>query len=132
MNITLLGAGAWGTALAIALSRRHPVMLWSRDAQAVEAMRGERQNQRKSCERTAPRIARPRSLVRQVEDARGGAWVHGGNHRRFAEGYPREGQAERGAKRSASRLARRSPDVPCGITSGDGGIECALRATTAV
>jgi glycerol-3-phosphate dehydrogenase (NAD(P)+) len=46
MNITLLGAGAWGTALAMALSHRHPVMLWSRDAQAVEAMRGARQNAR--------------------------------------------------------------------------------------
>ena len=46
MNITLLGAGAWGTALAIALSRRHPVVLWSRNAHVVEAMRGARQNTR--------------------------------------------------------------------------------------
>jgi hypothetical protein len=29
-------------------------------------------------------------------------------------------------------LATASPNVPCGITSGDGGIEHAVRATTAV
>ncbi len=46
MNITLLGAGAWGTALAISLSQRHPVLLWSRDAQSVETMRASRQNAR--------------------------------------------------------------------------------------
>ena len=46
MNITLLGAGAWGTALAISLSHRHPVLLWSRDAQAVAAMHASRQNAR--------------------------------------------------------------------------------------
>ncbi len=31
MNITILGAGAWGTALAIALSRQHAITLWTRD-----------------------------------------------------------------------------------------------------
>ncbi len=38
MNIVVLGAGAWGTALAIALSRGHDVTLWSRDAQQVARM----------------------------------------------------------------------------------------------
>ncbi len=46
MNITLLGAGAWGTALAISLSHRHPVLLWGRDAHAIEQMRLSRQNTR--------------------------------------------------------------------------------------
>ena len=46
MNITLLGAGAWGTALAISLSARHRVTLWSRDATQIEAMRSARCNQR--------------------------------------------------------------------------------------
>lgn len=32
MNISLLGAGAWGTALAVALARQHEVRLWARDA----------------------------------------------------------------------------------------------------
>ena len=46
MNITLLGAGAWGTALAISLSARHRVTLWSRDAAQIAAMRTTRCNQR--------------------------------------------------------------------------------------
>ncbi len=46
MNISILGAGAWGTALAVALAPRHPVMLWARDAQAVAAMAATRENAR--------------------------------------------------------------------------------------
>jgi glycerol-3-phosphate dehydrogenase (NAD(P)+) len=40
-NITVLGAGAWGTAVAIALAARHDVLLWGRNpaqmAQTAEA-----------------------------------------------------------------------------------------------
>ena len=40
MRIAVLGAGAWGTALAIAFGARHAVTLWSRDsAQAAEMSR---------------------------------------------------------------------------------------------
>ena len=46
MNITILGAGAWGTALAISLSARHRVTLWTRDATQIETMRVSRCNQR--------------------------------------------------------------------------------------
>ncbi len=46
MNITILGAGAWGTALAINLSARHRVTLWARDAAQADAMRASRCNQR--------------------------------------------------------------------------------------
>lgn len=46
MKITVLGAGAWGTALAIAASARHEVRLWARDAPLVAAMRADRVNQR--------------------------------------------------------------------------------------
>lgn len=46
MNITVIGAGAWGTALAISLSARHRVTLWARDSAQVEEMRAERCNQR--------------------------------------------------------------------------------------
>ncbi len=35
MNITILGAGAWGTALALALAERHHVLLWGRNRQAM-------------------------------------------------------------------------------------------------
>ncbi|MBI3480154.1 MAG: NAD(P)-dependent glycerol-3-phosphate dehydrogenase [Nitrosomonadales bacterium] len=44
MNITVLGAGAWGTALAISLSASHRVTLWARDVEQIEAMRGTREN----------------------------------------------------------------------------------------
>lgn len=46
MNITVIGAGAWGTALAISLSASHRVTLWARDAAQIEAMRATRRNQR--------------------------------------------------------------------------------------
>ena len=43
-RIIVLGAGAWGTALAIALARKHEVLLWARNPQAVDAMRTAREN----------------------------------------------------------------------------------------
>lgn len=46
MKIAVLGAGAWGTALAIAFARRHPVILWARDATQVAAMSVRRENTR--------------------------------------------------------------------------------------
>jgi glycerol-3-phosphate dehydrogenase (NAD(P)+) len=44
MNITVIGAGAWGTALAISLSAHHRVTLWSVDAGQVDTMRATRCN----------------------------------------------------------------------------------------
>ncbi|MCV2354589.1 NAD(P)-dependent glycerol-3-phosphate dehydrogenase [Paucibacter sp. B2R-40] len=44
MKISVLGAGAWGTALAIQASARHQVMLWARDASAVAVMRASARN----------------------------------------------------------------------------------------
>ncbi len=46
MKIVILGAGAWGTALAISLSARHPVTLWARDAAQIAAMSISRCNRR--------------------------------------------------------------------------------------
>ncbi|MBZ0143006.1 MAG: NAD(P)-dependent glycerol-3-phosphate dehydrogenase [Rhodocyclaceae bacterium] len=46
MKIAVLGAGAWGTALAIAFSRRHEAALWARDAAQAAAMRAGRENAR--------------------------------------------------------------------------------------
>jgi glycerol-3-phosphate dehydrogenase (NAD(P)+) len=46
MNIAILGAGAWGTALAVSLSARHRVTLWARDAAQVALMSASRCNQR--------------------------------------------------------------------------------------
>jgi glycerol-3-phosphate dehydrogenase (NAD(P)+) len=45
MNITIIGAGAWGTALAISLSANHRVTLWARNANQIAAMQVTRYNQ---------------------------------------------------------------------------------------
>ncbi len=46
MQITVLGAGAWGTALAAQAARHHPTRLWGRDADQVASMARERRNTR--------------------------------------------------------------------------------------
>lgn len=46
MKITVLGAGAWGTALAIHLARQHPVTLWARNREHVAEMHAARANPR--------------------------------------------------------------------------------------
>ena len=46
MNLTVLGAGAWGTALAASVAGRHPTRLWARDAAQVAQMREARCNSR--------------------------------------------------------------------------------------
>ena len=46
MRIAVLGAGAWGTAMAMAAAPRHQVLLWARDAVQAEALRRERRNRR--------------------------------------------------------------------------------------
>ncbi|MDI4632565.1 NAD(P)-dependent glycerol-3-phosphate dehydrogenase [Pelomonas sp. V22] len=46
MKITVFGAGAWGTALAIQAATRHQVMLWAREEAAVAAMQASRCNSR--------------------------------------------------------------------------------------
>lgn len=43
-KIAVLGAGAWGTALAMNLSQRHQVALWARNAGHVSGMRKARAN----------------------------------------------------------------------------------------
>ncbi|MDR0672779.1 MAG: NAD(P)-dependent glycerol-3-phosphate dehydrogenase [Zoogloeaceae bacterium] len=44
MNISVLAAGAWGTALAAAFAARHRVTLWAREAALVADMRAHREN----------------------------------------------------------------------------------------
>lgn len=46
MKITVLGAGAWGTALAIAFAGKHAVTLWTREAEVAEDLRSTRENRR--------------------------------------------------------------------------------------
>jgi glycerol-3-phosphate dehydrogenase (NAD(P)+) len=46
MKLAVLGAGAWGTALAIQAGRRHRTLLWSRDPAQVAQMQQQRHNER--------------------------------------------------------------------------------------
>ena len=43
-SITVLGAGAWGTAVALALAARNDVLIWGRDGAAMHAMDAAREN----------------------------------------------------------------------------------------
>jgi glycerol-3-phosphate dehydrogenase (NAD(P)+) len=59
MNVTVLGAGAWGTALAAAAaaSPHHDCLLWARNPDQVRAMQATRTNQR-----YLPGVALPNAL----------------------------------------------------------------------
>jgi glycerol-3-phosphate dehydrogenase (NAD(P)+) len=46
VNLTVLGAGAWGTALAVGVAEHHPTRLWARDADQAAQMRQARRNVR--------------------------------------------------------------------------------------
>lgn len=46
MNLTVLAAGAWGTALAIAFAGKHSVTLWSREEDVAAEMLAHRENKR--------------------------------------------------------------------------------------
>lgn len=43
-NISVFGAGAWGTAVALALATRHQVRLWGRNGEAMAEMAAAREN----------------------------------------------------------------------------------------
>ena len=58
MNISVLGAGAWGTALAVHASRHHAVRLWARDEAQVAKMRSLRRNAR-----YLPEVVLPPALI---------------------------------------------------------------------
>ena len=46
MKLLVVGAGAWGTALAVQASQRHDVTLWARDAALIQNMQQQGENQR--------------------------------------------------------------------------------------
>ncbi len=58
LPIVVLGAGAWGTALAVAAAARQPVLLWARDASQAARMQADRNNAR-----YLPGIPFPESLT---------------------------------------------------------------------
>ncbi|MBI4755474.1 MAG: NAD(P)-dependent glycerol-3-phosphate dehydrogenase [Betaproteobacteria bacterium] len=46
MRIAILGAGAWGTALAASLGQHHPLRLWARNARQAREIQETRENRR--------------------------------------------------------------------------------------
>src|SRR5262245_31095375 len=73
MRIAVLGAGAWGTALAVCAAQRHDVMLWGRDAQQLQRMRAAACN-----ERYLPQVPLPPQLRLSAERDEALAFAHGG------------------------------------------------------
>lgn len=73
MPLAVLGAGAWGTALAVHACARHDVVLWARDAESVQQMRRRGENAR-----YLPGVELRQSL--RLEDSLPAALRHVGGH----------------------------------------------------
>jgi len=71
MKITVVGAGAWGTALAVALAARHGVSLWARDADQARAMASTRLNPHYLPDVTLPAAVHPVSDMTAALDGAG-------------------------------------------------------------
>ena len=130
MKIAVLGAGAWGTALAVAAATRHDTLLWTRDAQQAAAMQAARCNQRYlkgvlfpdglqlGADRSAALaharegltiIATPMAALREqltgLDDDRAALWL--------CKGF------EAGTGALGHEMAREiRPGAPCGVLSG--------------
>ncbi len=80
MKIAVLGAGAWGTALACAAAHGgHDVLLWARDAGQAQAMQQVRCNRR-----YLPDVELPAALAVTADAAR--ALAHGDVHAQASDG----------------------------------------------
>jgi glycerol-3-phosphate dehydrogenase (NAD(P)+) len=130
MRVSLLGAGAWGTALAVAAAARHEVLLWARDPAQAQAMRRERVNAR-----YLPEVALPAALRITADHAEALAHAEPGLlviatpmaalRERLRALPPGAGAIwlckgfERGSGLLGHEIARAErPDAPCGVLSG--------------
>ncbi|MFI4928629.1 MAG: NAD(P)H-dependent glycerol-3-phosphate dehydrogenase [Burkholderiales bacterium] len=73
MRISVLGAGAWGTALAIHAAASNEVMLWARDAAQLRRMRESACN-----ERYLPQVRIPPGVVLTAQREQALSFAHGG------------------------------------------------------
>lgn len=110
MRIALLGAGAWGTAMAVQAAARHDVWLWARDAWQVQAMRQQRCNAR-----YLPGVALPPAL--RLGDDLAAALAHAGDDGLTVIATPMSALAE--VLRAVPATPRvpttlRRPSVRCG------------------
>jgi glycerol-3-phosphate dehydrogenase (NAD(P)+) len=130
MDVAVLGAGAWGTALAVQAAARHAVRLWGRDAAHVERLRADRRN-----ERYLPGIVLPPSL--DLDDDLAAAVDHAADGlvviatpmsglRQMLQALPRQGRVLwlcKGFEAVSGRLghevaAEERPRLSAGVLSG--------------
>ena len=130
LPIVVLGAGAWGTALAVAAAARHPVLLWARDPGQAADMVALRCNRRYLPDVVLPaslRITADSLLALEVA-GRGLAVIASpmaGLRERLAA-LPPAAQAlwlckgfEAGTGALGHEIARQTrPDLRCGVLSG--------------
>ena len=95
MKIAVLGAGAWGTALAIAAAARHDTLLWVRDAAQAQALRTQRRNVRYLGEVPLPPVLRITSDVAQALDHGAGVRSRAHQGRRQGHRYRLAGRVHR-------------------------------------
>ena len=130
MRICVLGAGAWGTALALSVAPRWPVLLWGRDAAKITSLQRDHVNQR-----YLPGVALPTevgltsNLAHAVEWARGGLLVVGtpmSGLRSLLQALPAQASIcwlckgfESGSGALGHEIARQlRPGAACGVLSG--------------
>ena len=78
MKITVLGAGAWGTAMALQAASRHDVCLWARSAEQASLMQADRANARYLPGASFPDALRlTADLAHAIAHAKGGLVVVG-------------------------------------------------------
>lgn len=130
MKVAVLGAGAWGTALAAAAAARHEVWLWARDAAQAEALQRDRCNTRYLPGVPVPAAMRVGSdLAAACAFARGGLLIIAtpmAALRSLLQALPAGQPAlwlckgfEQGSGLLGHEIARDvRPGVPCGVLSG--------------
>lgn len=130
MKIAVLGAGAWGTALAVHAAPRHEVLLWGRDAQQIDLLRVKHSN-----ERYLPSVTLPPQLALSADLAASIAHAHDGlvviatpmsGLRQVLQALPDQGRAlwlckgfEAGSGRLGHEIAAEvRPRLAAGVLSG--------------
>jgi glycerol-3-phosphate dehydrogenase (NAD(P)+) len=130
MRIAVLGAGAWGTALAVAAAPRHDVLLHARDPAQAAAMAAGRVNARYLPDVALPPALRlGADLASALAHAREGLLIiatpMAGLRAMLAALPPGQGALwlckgfEQGSGLLGHEIARElRPDAPCGVLSG--------------
>jgi glycerol-3-phosphate dehydrogenase (NAD(P)+) len=130
MKIAVLGAGAWGTALAAAAAARHDVLLWARDPAQAAQIQATRRNARYLGNIELPAGLRVSADAEQaLAHAAGGMLVIAtpmAGLREWLQRVPRERAVlwlckgfEAGTGALGHEIARElRPAAPCGVLSG--------------